>query len=74
MYTRGLIPRNFAELAEAVPIGCRGLDFDVSGHTHLLSSYPSILARILGAQMNRHIETVLSIHNTCFEKEIYIIN
>ena len=38
---------------------CRGLDFDVSGHTHLLFSYQSSLAR---AQMNRLIEMVLSIH------------
>ena len=30
-------------------------------------SYPSVLTRVLGAQMNRLIETVLlSIHNICF--------
>ena len=27
MYIRGLIPRNFAELAEAVPIGCHRLKY-----------------------------------------------
>ena len=29
MYIRGLIPRNFAELAEAVPIGMAGVSEEV---------------------------------------------
>ena len=34
MYIRGLIPRNFAELAEAVLIAVRGCFFRVGGHKH----------------------------------------
>ena len=42
MYIRGLIPRNFAELAEAVPIDC-----DSSGHmAHMLSQTGVCTARI----------------------------
>ena len=44
-----------------------GLDKPKNQRKMLIISYPSVLTYILGAQMNRLIETVLlSTHNICF--------
>ena len=46
VYIRGLIPRNFAELAEAVPVGLFVFRFDLSSVPSQEQIYGRLLQRI----------------------------